>query len=296
MTNPTLEKVTPLFAEKLLETNTNNYRKLNTRNVDKFVAIIKKGAFNSATANIIIDTNGTLVDGQHRLHAVIKSGIATEMIVVTGAKPETKYVVDAHMPRRMKDHCQCDAYVITMINTFLRAEGIYMQHKDDVEFYLQHVNGSIGDLATKLNGIFTKTYSPFTSVGLRAGLILGVLTNQITEQEALDLFEKLSNLRKKTKKKDNTADYAYTASTRAVIVSSLNPLMSRLVDALDNDKLPVQSPVDGSNSWYTESYADAREKASKLMKATYLAVAKPTRNDTKFKGSLTKQIRKALEV
>ena len=79
-------------------------------------------------------------------------------------------------------------------------------------------------------------------------------------------------------------------------MSKLDPLMVTLVDHLDRDKLPVQSPVSNSNSWYTESYDGAREKASKLMKATYLAICKDTKNNNKFKGALTTQVTQALGI
>jgi hypothetical protein len=245
---------------------------------------------------IQIDINDVLLNGQHRLHAVMQSGETIQSIIVTGASPESRYRIDSHMPRRMKDHCECEAYKITMINTFLRSEGLFMDYKDNVQFYKGHVIGDIGTLSEKLHNVFTKTYSPFTSVGFRAGLILGILNNQISETKALELFERVSNLRKKPKQKNQITDYTYNISTRSAIMSELDPLMVTLMDHLDRDKLPVQSPVANSNSWYTESYDGAREKASKLMKATYLAICKDTKNNTKFKGALTTQVTKALGI
>lgn len=291
-----IEKVTPLLAAKLLEGNTNNYRKLNSRTVDRYASLMKQGKWITEACMIVLAKDGTLVNGQHRLNGVLKSGTAINMIVVVGADVNSSKVIDAHMPRRMKDHCQCDSYKISMINTFLRCEGIYKTYGKDVDFFRSHVDGKIGVLSEKMHKVFSKTYSPFTSTGVRAGLILAVINKQITEKQALTLFEKLSNLRKKVKKKDNTADYSCALSTRSNIIATLDPLMSKLVDFLDNDELPVQSPVSNSNKWFTESYDGAREKASKLMKATYLAVCKDTKNDTKFKGDLTVQIRKTLGV
>lgn len=293
-----IEKVTPLVATKLLEGNTNNYRKLNTKTVDRYASLMEQGKWVTEACMIVLAEDGTLINGQHRLTAVQKVQLAIDMIVVTGASISSKDVIDSHMPRRMKDHCQCDAYKITMINTFLRSEGMALvgAYGKDVDFFRSHVDGDIGALAEKMHKVYSKTYSPFTSTGLRAGLILAVINNQMTEKAALDLFEKLSNLRKKVKKKDNTADYHCALSTRSNIIATLDPLMSKLVDCLDNDELPVQSPIANSNSWYTESYDSAREKASKLMKATYLAVCNDTKNDKKFKGALTVQIRKTLGV
>jgi len=291
-----LEKVTPLLAAKLLEGNTNNYRKLNLKTVERYAGLMKQGKWVPEACMIVVAKDGTLINGQHRLNGVLKADTAIDMVVVVGADANSSKVIDSHMPRRMKDHCQCEAYKITMVNTFLRSEGLVNTYGKDVDFFRKHVDGKIGSVSEKMHKVFSKTYSPFTSTGVRAGLILAVVNKQITENQALALFEKLSNLRKKVKKKDNTADYTFSLSTRSSIISTLDPLMSKLVDCLDNDELPVQSPVANSTKWFTESYDGAREKASKLMKATYLAVCKDTKDDTTFKGDLTIQIRKTLGV
>ena len=291
-----IEEVTPMVAEMLLQKNTNNYRKLSQPTVLKYANKMRQGEWDASACMIQVDTNDVLLNGQHRLHAVMQSGETIQSIIVTGASPDSRYRIDSHMPRRMKDHCECEAYKITMINTFLRSEGLFMDYKDNVQFYKGHVIGDIGTLSEKLHDVFTKTYSPFTSVGFRAGLILGILNNQISEAKALELFKQISNLRKKPKQKDQITYYKYNISTRSAIMSELDPLMVTLMDHLDRDKLPVQSPVANSNSWYTESYDGAREKASKLMKATYLAICKDTKNNTKFKGALTTQVTKALGI
>jgi len=293
-----VEEVTPMVAEMLLQKNVNNYRKLSQPTVTKYANKMRQGEWDASACMIQIDTNDVLLNGQHRLHAVMQSGETIQSIIVTGADPDSRYRIDSHMPRRMKDHCECEAYKITMINTFLRAEGIKhsTDYRDNVQFYKKHVESDIGILSEKLYKIFTKTYSPFTSVGFRAGMILGIIDGQLSEAKALELFERISNLRKKPKQKDQVTDYTYNISTRSAIMSELDPLMVTLVDHLDRDKLPVQSPVANSNSWYTESYDGAREKASKLMKATYLAICKDTKNNTKFKGALTTQVTKALGI
>ena len=291
-----IEEVTPMVAEMLLQKNTNNYRKLSQPTVLKYANKMRQGEWDSAACMIQVDTNDVLLNGQHRLHAVVQSGETIQSIIVTGVDPDSRYRIDSHMPRRMKDHCECEAYKITMINTFLRSEGLQKEYKDNVQFYRGHVIGDIGTLSEKLYNVFSKTYSPFTSVGFRAGLILGILNNQLSEAKALELFEQISNLRKKPKQKDQVTDHMYNISTRGAIMSKLDPLMVTLVDHLDRDKLPVQSPVSNSNSWYTESYDGAREKASKLMKATYLAICKDTKNNTKFKGALTTQVTQALGI
>tara|TARA_R100000234_G_scaffold27033_1_gene15593 strand:- start:182 stop:1087 length:906 start_codon:yes stop_codon:yes gene_type:complete len=295
--NVKVEPVTPSYAKMLLEKNTCNYRKLNNKTVNEYTNKMLKGEWNSACCLIQVDKNGKLVNGQHRLHAIVKGGVTVDVILVTDVLPESRYLIDAHMPRRMKDHCECMPYKITMINTFLRSERLHLIYKDNVPFFKKHVKGIIGKLSEKMHLEYGNTTSPFTSVGLRAGLILGVINNDITEEEALDLFVRLKEFRRKPKSKGASVGEHYNdISTRSKLLPTFDPLMQTLINYLDADKLPVQTTTSDSNSWYTESYEGAREKASKIMKATYLAISNITKQDEEYKGTFTKQIREALGV
>jgi hypothetical protein len=49
---------------------------------------------------IAFDALGRLIDGQHRLAAVVQSGVTVQMWVITGADPETFGVVDTGLARR----------------------------------------------------------------------------------------------------------------------------------------------------------------------------------------------------
>ena len=72
-----IKLITPKMARKLLETNNNNLW-LNVATVSNFVDIIKSGQWIATT--VTISKNGVL-DGQHRLMAIIKAGIPVDMRV-----------------------------------------------------------------------------------------------------------------------------------------------------------------------------------------------------------------------
>lgn len=297
MLKVTLEKVGAEYAQLLLDNhNTNNYRKLKPNTATEYASLMKEGRWRPEASSIVIDINGVLVDGQHRLTAITKldSGETVDLIIIRDADPESVYVIDGHMPRRMNDHCKCEPYKIVMINTYLRSVGLHIKYRKDVKFYQAHVENTIGQMTQKLHEIYGRTSDPFTSVGLRAGLILGVLNKQITEEECIQLFEKFIAFRKKPKKKGEPQDYALASSTRSNVQSTLSPLQSLLVDRLDNDDLPI--PVEIGTKWVNEKYSGAREKASKLMNATYQAICKSTKNDKKFSGALLASIKVVLDV
>lgn len=68
-----LVDVAPAVAASILERNFNN-RSLDARRVDMFARIIADGEFDKRLGSIILDADGNLLNGQHRLNAVVKSG------------------------------------------------------------------------------------------------------------------------------------------------------------------------------------------------------------------------------
>lgn len=78
--SPEIVFVTPQFAKKALEKNKN--RRLTTKHVNKFCRLIKQGDFRFNGDTISFNTDGELVDGQHRLTAIVKTQIALPMIVI----------------------------------------------------------------------------------------------------------------------------------------------------------------------------------------------------------------------
>ena len=291
----TVENVTPEDAKALLTLNTNNYRQLNENTVNRYADLIREGQWLPEASHIVIDWNGVLSDGQHRLKAILKSGTAIDMIIVRCADPRSRFVIDDHMPRRMKDHVRCKAHHIVMVNTFLRAEGLHTTKiKKDVEFYKRHVFGNMGELVNEFNEIYGNTSDPFTSYGVRAALILAVLNDELTKGEAVELFKRLITFRKYKVKKTNNKVHFYQSSTRSAVQSSMPTLLSKLVDLLDGDRLPVYTGV--GSRWVNHEYSSTREKASKLMFATYQAICKDTCNETKFRGPLSSQVSKALGI
>lgn len=96
------EVITPEVAAELLARNDNN-RLLKPDSVQKYARSMELGDWGLTGQPIIIDTNGNLVDGQHRLHAVVKAGQSIEFLVVRGVRPEVMPVIDRGKSRDAKD-------------------------------------------------------------------------------------------------------------------------------------------------------------------------------------------------
>ena len=85
----TKTKITPEMAEDLLTKNIYN-RPINRVKVERMINDIKASKFEMTHQPIALDENGVLVDGQHRLTAIVESGIAVEMFVAYNAPRSTK--------------------------------------------------------------------------------------------------------------------------------------------------------------------------------------------------------------
>lgn len=85
---PSLRIIGPLEAQRLLDTHHANAteetknRVINLRNYEKILQDMKDGTFRKTYQPIVIGENGIIVDGQHRLKAIVASGCSFEQLVV----------------------------------------------------------------------------------------------------------------------------------------------------------------------------------------------------------------------
>ena len=107
---PKVVEVTPDMATKWLEGNVHN-RRIRQPEVNKFSRDMKAGKWYVTHQGIAFDEKGTLVDGQHRLWAIIESGCTVPMMVHHGLPMESQSVIDTHIPRNSVDRLGlCDRF------------------------------------------------------------------------------------------------------------------------------------------------------------------------------------------
>lgn len=94
-------KITPEMARHWIEkANHNNPRKkINWNNVRKFAQAIKDGKWTTTHQGIAFDKFNRLVDGQHRLLAIIESGIAIYLMVTFGVSLDAVPDMDQGLKR-----------------------------------------------------------------------------------------------------------------------------------------------------------------------------------------------------
>lgn len=97
-----VETITPLAALKLLNHNTFN-RSLRAAVVAAYASDMRAGKWHFNGDPIRIAKDGTLLDGQHRLHAVADAGIAVQMVVMRGLSPAQQHTMDTGIKRSLAD-------------------------------------------------------------------------------------------------------------------------------------------------------------------------------------------------
>lgn len=78
-----VEVITPEMAEAYLANNF-KHRDIKESKVDKYVETLKNGEWRFNGKVITFNKDGVLMNGQHRLSAVVKSGIPIKTLVVRG--------------------------------------------------------------------------------------------------------------------------------------------------------------------------------------------------------------------
>lgn len=85
--------ITPELAKDWLANNTRN-RPSDIRRVRALADTMLAGRFMHTHQGIAFDTNNVLLDGQHRLKAIVLSGVACRMSVTWGVDPNAVEVID----------------------------------------------------------------------------------------------------------------------------------------------------------------------------------------------------------
>lgn len=97
--------VTPDLAREWLGYNTHN-RRLRERVIRAYAADITAGAWRWNGESIKFAADGTLLDGQHRLAAIVAAETAVPMLVIRGLPKETQETIDGGAKRKFSDLLQ----------------------------------------------------------------------------------------------------------------------------------------------------------------------------------------------
>ena len=105
MTTPTFEVVTmtPQWASQLLGQTTQKNRKFKKRHIDRLTHTIKTGGWLLTAQGIALDSSDNILDGQHRLAAVVKAEKPIQIMLGRNLDPSIFNVVDTGATRTAGD-------------------------------------------------------------------------------------------------------------------------------------------------------------------------------------------------
>ncbi len=165
--------VGPELARQWLEHNTAN-RSVRPARVKEYALAMQEGRWLYTADPIRFDSDGRLIDGQHRLKAVVKSGCTVELHVVRGLEPQAQDAVDTGAARTASDalkvkgfkHGPQLAVTVPIVNWLLKGGGFAASYsRDDIVYWVQVHEGldEAVDLAYRNRNLLPCQLAPFAA-------------------------------------------------------------------------------------------------------------------------------------
>jgi hypothetical protein len=153
-----VETIDPSLAELLLKGNLRN-RSLSKATVAAMVRDMISGRWILTHQGIALDSEGRLIDGQHRLTAVVLSGATVQMVVTYNADPTSFPVIDRNRTRSIGDMLglahqgvRSPTAVVAVLrlidrlgaptdqkHTYDEVDALYAKYGEDVQWTVSHM-------------------------------------------------------------------------------------------------------------------------------------------------------------
>lgn len=173
-------------------------RTLRRTKIATYVDSMRRGQWRVTGEAIKFDKEGRLIDGQHRLNAIVDSGVTIRSLVITGLEPDTQDVMDTGAARDAKDvltihgirHASVVAAAARIMvaheaGRFLPGQETARASNDEVlEFAATH---------PELADLYAACQLDLRRSPLRGALGLAALymMSQVDREEAMDFFNRL---------------------------------------------------------------------------------------------------------
>lgn len=120
--------ITPKLAAQLLQDNVKN-RRLDPQHVESLAYQMIQGGWKAHGTPIQISTQGLLLDGQHRLSAIVESGVTLDMLVVYDVSETAFDVIDTGKKRIASDALHIDGFSNTHLLA-AAAKQVFLREQD----------------------------------------------------------------------------------------------------------------------------------------------------------------------
>ena len=156
-----LMTITPSMAMEWLENNIETNRTVRDSVVSKYARDMRNGNWKITHQGIAFNSDGKLIDGQHRLWAIVESNTPVEMYVSTGLDKDTEKLVDGGLVRTMIDRMKFInddlIYRQTIIHSTVRIlHLIKLGYPDRYKFSVDEMESFITKYYTILKWIYSE--------------------------------------------------------------------------------------------------------------------------------------------
>jgi hypothetical protein len=195
--------VTPEMAQAWLQRNTRN-RYLRPRLIDKYARDMAAGRWMLNGESIKFDTDGNVLDGQNRLHAIVKSGVSVHTFVAVGLDGVSQRTMDSGSARTAADNLVMDgipnaaslAAAARLAIAWLNGK---LKHAEQANHGLDISTGEIMDFCSEYPEFpaAVNTAMSWKSTGLRTGPLGFTFwaTRDIDKAQAVEFFTSMAELR-----------------------------------------------------------------------------------------------------
>ena len=196
--------ITPETAKQMLEKNTKNNRSVRPSHVAWLAGMIERGEFTTTHQGIAFAENGDLIDGQHRLHAIVKANRAVVMSVTTGLDNKAFDSFDIGIKRTMYDLTNINRQVVEALSFVFYNQGETLTRVKPSPKEIEAIyNTKLGKMIEDINSQSFKHKRFFGSCGVKTAAASCILIEDnydyvIEQYAALHRgdFDKMNNVSK----------------------------------------------------------------------------------------------------
>lgn len=186
-----IELVTPSVAEKFLAQNKSN-RKVRPSWVDSLADSISRGEWLVTHQGIAFNNKGELIDGQHRLMAILQSKGAVKVMVTRGLKSDAFSVLDNGIKRTLTDQTNINrktAEICTLLYQF--AYGV---RSPSAAQTTQIYNCGVGALSDELQAYAPSILPSVSTRAIRSAAVAKVISG-VDKDYVFDMYRNMTLLK-----------------------------------------------------------------------------------------------------
>jgi hypothetical protein len=168
--------VTPSMARELLKANSDN-RPLRNGHVEALRSAFLRGEYKMTHQGLAFDSDGVLLDGQHRLQAIAlidDPGASFPMLVSRGMSRDTFNVIDTgNKTRSISDVLRINRDV-AIVATFFAGVMLSRQKSRPTPIQVQPFVGVVGDSVERLLAYCPSASKTWSSAAVRAAVVVSM--------------------------------------------------------------------------------------------------------------------------